>query len=141
MPATYDETLLTAKDRARALLGDTAVIPGTSTIPDDAALFSDAHILTVLALYTPFETAVAWLADELITRFAQAPVKLSGGGESVDFSARIPAWQALAERMRAKVAATAAASAKTGVGVSLRGKARPDYTLPTGDILEETYGA
>jgi hypothetical protein len=141
MPATFDETLMNARDRARALLGDTAVTPGTTTIPDEAALFSDAHITAVLALYTPFETGVAFLAEELVTRFAQAPVKLSGGGESVDFSARIPAWQALAERMRARVAATVEASAKVAVGFSLRGKPRPDYTLPGGDIVEETYGA
>lgn len=137
MAATYDETLPTAKDRARALLGDTAVTPGTTTIPDDDALLSDGHIAAVLALLTTFEAAVAWLADELVARFAQDPVRVSLTGLSVDYSARIPAWQALAAQMRATAAAAAAAASRAATGVSLRNHPRPDYTLAAGDVVDE----
>lgn len=141
MPSSYDETLPTNKDKARSLLGDVAVTPGTTTIPDDAALHSDQHIATVLALLTPFESAVAWLADELVTRFAQEPVKVTLTGLAVDYTPRIPAWQALAARMRATVdqaaADAAAAASKVATGATLRKHPRPDYTLAGGDVVEE----
>jgi hypothetical protein len=134
---TFDELLPTAKDKARALLGDTAVTAGTTTIPAARALLSDEHIAAVLALATPFEAAVAWLADELAVRFAQVPDSISDSGSALRWSERIPAWRELAARMRADMLTAAAANSRVATGVRLRGYPRPDYTLPDGDITPE----
>lgn len=104
MSATYNELLLTDVDRARSLLGDTTVEPA------EDALHSDEHIVAVLDQEGSLAGAVAYLADELVTRFAQEPVKITKDGRSLDYSARIPAWQALATRMRTAVAAAAASA-------------------------------
>lgn len=98
MSATYDETLPTEKDEARYLLGDTVVEP------ESRALRSDEHINAVIAK-KGFELGVAFIAEGLIAEFGQQPVKLSDSGASLDFSARIPAWTTLAQRMRAAAAA------------------------------------
>ena len=97
MSATYDETLPTDKDEARSLLGDNVVTPGTTTVAKP--LRSDEHINAVIAK-KGFYLGVAFIADGLVTQFAQQPVKLSESGSSIDMSAQIPAWQALASRMR-----------------------------------------
>lgn len=100
MAATYDETLASDTDRARAMLGDTDVTD---------ALFSDEHIAAVISAEGSLKAGVAFLADELVARFAQDPIKTTigeaGGTISVDFSARIDAWRALASRSRADAAA------------------------------------
>jgi hypothetical protein len=107
MSASYDEEQPTDLDRARGLLGDTTVEPETS------ALHSDEHIEAVLTR-EGYALGVAFLADELVTRIGQQPVRIADDGSSIDFSARIPAWQSLATRMRAvAAAATAAAAAPT----------------------------
>lgn len=121
MSATYDETLPTALDRARALLGDTAVA---------TPLLSDAHISAVLALMGGFEAGVAWLADELAARFAQRPDSLSDAGSSLRWSERVAQWRLLAERMRA---GDGAATARAATGARVRHRPRPDYTLAGGD--------
>jgi predicted Rdx family selenoprotein len=105
MSATYNELLLSDLDRARSLLGDTAIDP-----PEDA-LHSDKHIAAVLEQHTTFAAAVAWLADELVARFSQEPVKVRlKDGTSVDYSDRVSIWEKLATRMRAGVAAAASDS-------------------------------
>lgn len=111
MAATYDQLLPTTKDRIRALLGDTAVTPGTTVIPDGDELVTDEHITVVLAEEGSVEAALAFLADELVARFSQEPVKVTLSGLAVDYSARIPAWKDLASRMRAKLAAAEEAAA------------------------------
>lgn len=91
---SYDDTLPADLDKARALIGDTSNDSATELVTDD-------HIDAVLALY-PFNGAVAWLAEELATRFAQKPGSVTlPGGLSVSWSARVSAWQALAKQMRA----------------------------------------
>lgn len=108
MSATYDETLPTDLDRARSLLGDTEINPA------EDALHTDEHILAVLDQESTFEAAVAWLADELAARIAQEPVKVRlRDGTTVDYSARIPVWQALATRLRGVVTATETSAART----------------------------
>ncbi len=87
----YDDSLPTDLDRARALLGDTA----------STELLTDDHITAVLGLYA-FNGAVAFMAEELATRFAQQPGSVAlPSGLSVSWSARVSAWQALAKQMRA----------------------------------------
>lgn len=105
MSATYDELLPTDLDRARSMTGDTTVEP------EEDALHSDEHIEAVLTAEGSLAAAVAYLADELVARFAQEPVRMSDDGSTIDFSARIPVWQALATRMRATVAAASEAAA------------------------------
>ncbi|HEU5097903.1 MAG TPA: hypothetical protein VFU22_02590 [Roseiflexaceae bacterium] len=107
MSATYNELLLTDLDRARSLLGDTIVSPASK------ALHSDEHMAAVLEAEGSLAAGVAYLADELVTRFAQQPVRIADDGSSIDFSARIPVWQALATRMRALALATAQSGAST----------------------------
>lgn len=92
----YDADLTTDLDKARALLGDTSNDPATELLTDD-------HIEAVLALYaTSFDTAVAFLADELVVTYAQQPDSVTlPSGLSVRWSERVKAWQVLAARMRA----------------------------------------
>ena len=90
----------TDKDRARELLGDTAVTSGTSIIPDEDALLSDEHINQILLDRGSLALGTAWLADELVTRFAQEPGTVSLGGISVSWRERVEAWAALAKRLR-----------------------------------------
>lgn len=87
----YDDTLPTDKDRVRAILGDT----DTSD-----ELLTDAHIEAVLTAEGSVSAAVAWLADALVARFAQDPVRITADGVTLDYSRRIPVWQSLATRER-----------------------------------------
>lgn len=91
---SYDDTLPADLDKARALIGDTSNNAGTELLTDD-------HVEAVLALYA-FSGGVAFLAEELATRFAQQPGSVTlPSGLSVSWSARVSAWQALAKQMRA----------------------------------------
>lgn len=115
MSASYDEEQPTDLDKARGLLGDTTVEP------EERALHSDEHITAILAR-DGFLRGVAFLADELVTRIGQQPVRIADDGSSIDFSARIPAWSALASRMRAEatlVDAEASAAARTPVSAAV----------------------
>lgn len=88
---SYDDTLPTDLDKARALLGDTA----------STELLTDDHIEAVLALYA-FNGGVAFLAQELATRYAQKPGSVSlPSGLSVSWAERVKTWLALAQQMRA----------------------------------------
>lgn len=88
---SYDETLPTDKDKARALLGDTN---------EDAELLTDAHIEAALDLYG-YSGGVAFLASELVTRFAQKPTDVGlPSGLRVAWRERIAAWKALASQMQ-----------------------------------------
>lgn len=87
---SYDDTLPTDLDKARALLGDTAT----------TELLTDDHIEAVLALYS-FNSSVAFLATELATRYAQKPGSVSANGKSVSWADRVRTWLALATQMRA----------------------------------------
>lgn len=111
MSASYDEAQPTDLDKARGLLGDTTVDPETS------ALHSDEHIDAILTR-DGFLLGVAFLADELVTRIGREPVKIASDGSSLDFSARIPAWQTLAGRMRAEAAASSATAQAAPISAS-----------------------
>lgn len=94
MSATYDETLPTQKDQARVLLGDTDVTP------EDHAFMSDEHINAVISKEGTLEKAVAFLAQELIIRFSQEPIKISAqDGSTIDLTARIPELKRLIQTM------------------------------------------
>lgn len=90
---SYDETLGTDLDKARALLGDTSD-------DSDTELLTDDHIEAVLTLYA-FNGGVAFLARELAARFAQKPGSVSlPGGLSVSWAERVKTWLALATQMQ-----------------------------------------
>lgn len=84
---TYDDTLPTDKDLARAALGDTDM---------DAPIFSDEHITAVLTMRGSVADGVASLAGELIATYAHQPVKKSAYGVSVDYTDRIVVWRQIA---------------------------------------------
>ena len=91
---SYDDSLPTNTDKARALIGDTSNNAATELLTDD-------HIDAVLALYT-FNPGVAFLAEELAIRYAQKPGSVSlPGGLSVSWPTRVQMWKALAAQMRA----------------------------------------
>ena len=87
---SFDEELTTERDQARALLGDT-------TDDSDTELFTDEHIDAVLTWKGSLSAAVAFLASELVTRFAQQPTSVTlPSGLSVSYAGRLSSWQALA---------------------------------------------
>lgn len=93
---SYDETLATDRDVARSLLGDTASV-----------LLTDAHIDAVLTFKGSLNAAVAFLAGELVTRFAQQPTSISlPSGLSVSYAGRLSSWQALAVSLGGLTSAT-----------------------------------
>jgi hypothetical protein len=105
MSASYDETLPTDRDRARYLLGDTAVDPEAD------ALRTDEHYDAVLADEPTFEAAVILIANSLITEFAQEPDSIRlVNGLSISFKERIDAWDRLVTQMQATQTAAAAAA-------------------------------
>lgn len=95
MSATYDPLHPAAKDRIRAALGDTAVGEDGHTIPDEDAHHTDEHIEAMIAAYGE-ALALAELAHELWARYAQDPQRISLTGLSVDLSAQLDVWSALA---------------------------------------------
>ena len=111
MSASYNEEQPSNLDKARGLLGDTTVEPETR------ALHSDEHIEAIL-VRDGFDLGVAFLADELVTRIGREPVRIADDGSSVDFSARIPAWEKLATRMRAAAAAASSAATAGAAGTT-----------------------
>ena len=76
MSANYNELLLTDRDRARSLLGDTEIDP----VED--ALHSDEHIAAVLEQQDSFAAAVAWLAWSLIRQVGTRGRKPASAGRS-----------------------------------------------------------
>lgn len=101
MSGTYQDSLPSDRDRARATLGDTSASDW---------LHTDDHINAVLTWKGSLDAAVAFLAGELIARFAQEPVRKTAQGESLDYSDRLKSWQAIVAK------AEAAASVTSGVG-------------------------
>jgi hypothetical protein len=87
----YDPTSTSERDLARALLGDTEAV----------ALLTDAHMDAILLEYG-YSLGVAFLADELATRFARKPTSISSSGDSLTWADRVNAWVRLAARMRAE---------------------------------------
>jgi hypothetical protein len=111
MSQTYNELLPTARDRARHALGLTNVTSAA------AAIYSDEHIDAVLARAGSEAAGIAVLADALVQKYAQKPdsVRLTSG-LTVSWKERIDAWRELAQRMRARTAAEAAAAQSAGPG-------------------------
>lgn len=100
---SYDDTLPTDLDKARALLGDTS----------STELLTDDHIEAVLALY-PFNSAVAFMAEGLAARFAQNPSSVAlPSGLSVSWSERVKYWKGLAEQMRSGGVTSSGAFSRT----------------------------
>lgn len=118
MTATYDDTLPTDKDRARAILGDTNTA---------SALLSDEHITAVLALEGSVSAGAAALADELIARFARDPVRITTGGDTVDFSGRLTAWQRIVATVRAQGGALSFIPISYGVDTDAEFASPPNY--------------
>jgi len=105
MVATYDQTLMTPKDRMRFALGD---------IDMAAPLRDDETYQAVLAAHD--ETlGTAVMAESLVMEYARQPDSVSLGDASVSWRERIGRWAALATRLRAKAAADAAPGVVGGV--------------------------
>lgn len=93
MTASYDDTLPTDKDKARSILGATDDTSATT------ALVTDEHIEAVLTWQGSLDGAVAFLASELASRYAQMPSDVSlPSGLRVAWRERIATWLALAGR-------------------------------------------
>jgi hypothetical protein len=87
MTATYNDTLPTDLDRARSLIGDTDMTN---------ALMSDEHVEAVLGYKGSLNAAVAYLATELVARFAKSPIRKSATGISVDYTENLKLWRQIA---------------------------------------------
>lgn len=98
MAATYDSTLPTAKDRLRHSLGDTDVT---------APLRGDETYEALLAAYAEPE-ATAVLAEALAAEYGQQPDTITDNGTTISWRSRVSTWLALAARLRAALAETAA---------------------------------
>lgn len=84
---TYDDTLSTDKDKARSQIGDTDITD---------ALMSDEHIEAVLTWKGSVALAVAYLAQELIARFARDPIRMTDNGATTDMTENMRIWRQLA---------------------------------------------
>lgn len=91
MTATYSDALPTDRDIIRAMLGGPVTI-----LPAAAPLLTDEHIDAILDMQGTVAASVAWLAKELIVRFAGKPTKIKAGDVEVDYKDRIPEWRRLA---------------------------------------------
>lgn len=128
MSATYDETLPTAKDRMRLLLGDTDVLPVEN------ALLSDETYGALLAQH-PEAEATARAAEGLALRYAQEPDSVSIDGDSYSWRDRVKSWMELAKRLRASASSVAATVDKRGFVVSVTRDGDPErgeYVRPEG---------
>lgn len=89
---SYDDTLPTDMDKARALLGD---------IDEADELRTDDHYEALLTRYD-LNSTVAFVAQSLATEYARKPGSVTlPNGLSVSWRDRVAAWQALATQMRA----------------------------------------
>lgn len=87
----YEDTLPTATDKVRAVLGDTSNDATTELLSDD-------HIDAVLAMLATFDAGVAFMANELAVRFAQKPGSVSlPSGLSVSWAYRVAEWRRIAD--------------------------------------------
>jgi hypothetical protein len=89
MSASYDPTHPEARDRVRANLGDTEVEPA------EDAHHSNEHMDALLAELGE-ALGQAALAHELWARYAQDPQRVALTGLSIDLSAQLDVWSALA---------------------------------------------
>lgn len=89
MSGTYNDNVAEPKDKIRAILGDTTTTEW---------LHTDSHIVAVLTWQGSIDAAVAFLARELIARYAPQPVLVSADGMSQDYSDRLKSWQAIVDR-------------------------------------------
>lgn len=89
MSGSYDDALPEDRDKIRAILGDTN---------SGDWLHTDSHIDAVLTWQASIDAAVAFLARELIARYARQPVVVTATGETVNYSDRLKSWQQIIDR-------------------------------------------
>jgi hypothetical protein len=119
--ATYNPAHPTARDRVRANLGDTDVVPAEN------ALHTDEHMDAVLTAYGEALGQSA-LAHELWARFAQDPSSVGLTGLSVSFANLLEVWAELAkpwlayqQRLAGDTTATLTPARKVQIGVITAG--------------------
>lgn len=96
--SNYRSDHATALDRARYALGDTGRLYKDNV---QVWLLKDETILAEIHPSKGYRQGVAFLADGLITRFAQEPDEYEEeSGLKVRWNERIDAWERLAARMR-----------------------------------------
>src|SRR5690349_12538890 len=93
---TYDPNLGSDLDRMRQIVGD---IDATDW------LRPDAEYLALLGQETDWRLAAARMADSLAAQFGRRVDRYGDQSVNVSWSSRVSAWQALAQRLRAEVAA------------------------------------
>jgi hypothetical protein len=101
MAVTYDDTLPTARDRARRAVGDTDV---------DLALEQDETYDAAITLYGE-DLGTAVMAEGLAAKFAQEPDSISDDTGSVRWSERVKTWIAIANRYRTGGATSSSSTA------------------------------
>lgn len=124
MPATYDTSLATVRDRMRLALGDTDM---------DVPLLSDEEYDGMYAHQGMSEpkTLIA-LARALIVRFAQQPTEVDiDGGVAVKWAERLAAWR---ELIIEQTAILAALTGTVPVGFTIR---RPDRFYPRAEYYPD----
>ena len=118
MSGSYDDALPTDRDKIRAILGDTN---------SGDWLHTDSHIDAVLTWQASIDAAVAFLARELIARYASQPVRMSSEGQTRDYSDRLKSWQQIIDRADAALTTdTTGAGAITMVTASYGAAAATD---------------
>jgi hypothetical protein len=100
LAATYDNTLPTAKDRVRNLLGDVDVSVNSDGSPN--ALRQDEEYLAQVAQFGETQATIK-MARSLANEFAQQPTALSVPGLDITWGQRVQAWQKLADSLSAEL--------------------------------------
>lgn len=122
----------TPRDRVRSVVGDTSD-------PPLMAGGEGAYDAIVTAAATE-HAAAATAARDLAAQLSKRPDSLSDAGSGLAWRERVSfllqlATGAIGTGLAGDPALTGALKAATGI--SLRGRPRPDYTLATGDVIEE----
>lgn len=125
MTATYNNTLLTPRDRIRHAIGDMQF----TALDTTGALRQDEEYDAVMGLYLDWRIAAAVMAESLASEYAQAPDSFSASGDmSVSWKDRISTWLQTARQMRSEVAAESSATSAYSLVSSAPER---DYPIPS----------
>lgn len=95
---SYDDRLLTARDRLRALLGDTQAA---------AWLLSDTYLDAILSEAAgDVDAAAIRASQQLIAQYATQPTRVTADGVTVEYGQRLVGWQTTLAAAQARQAAT-----------------------------------